>query len=439
MNELMEQVILDDVLRCGGCTDIGNLQRKPKTGLEKIIYLKKNLPLLDYVLDETVYYIFSSGLTTGDTESSNKLNEWLDKKNINGIPNRLVLKAGIRSALIDGCCGLRAYNGDIYTLERGYYATLTQRIDGIEQVIGYLARQDGKLFREKIELKKDYQSISEINERFQKDKLIFFDKSDFVSLRNDTSKLFGDSPLLRDEQRLNLLLSEYEHLNYDLDFDGPGRFILHVKDGVTTDDDASSSQLVNQSGGAQERRTGKALAEAERIALQIKKSSSDAVIALSNAFDREITHLPRVTKSTDDFFREWIRNEGVIIAQDIGISPSLLELGDISGNVSMEKIIDNAVTNTIIPMRENYAPQFSDLISRLAGVPDVKFDDYKLSQVENVNDVRQKVANMIRDISVAQKNAPSQDKEDLSEMLTDYLMNSLTDEAGRIAELNDKR
>lgn len=439
MNELMEQVILDDVLRCGGCTDIGNLQRKPKTGLEKIIYLKKNLPLLDYVLDETVYYIFSSGLTTGDTESSNKLNEWLDKKNINGIPNRLVLKAGIRSALIDGCCGLRAYNGDIYTLERGYYATLTQRIDGIEQVIGYLARQDGKLFREKIELKKDYQSISEINERFQKDKLIFFDKSDFVSLRNDTSKLFGDSPLLRDEQRLNLLLSEYEHLNYDLDFDGPGRFILHVKDGVTTDDDASSSQLVNQSGGAQERRTGKALAEAERIALQIKKSSSDAVIALSNAFDREITHLPRVTKSTDDFFREWIRNEGVIIAQDIGISPSLLELGDISGNVSMEKIIDNAVTNTIIPMRENYAPQFGDLIARLAQVPDVKFDDYKLSQVENVNDVRQKVANMIRDISVAQKNAPSQDKEDLSEMLTDYLMNSLTDEAGRIAELNDKR
>lgn len=439
MNEIIEQVILDDVLQCGGCTDIGRLDREKKTGLEKIIYLKKNLPLLDYVLDETVFYIFSNGLTTGDTESSNRLNDWLDKKNINGVPNRLILKAAVRNALVDGCCGLRAYEGDLYIIQRGYYATLTQRIDGIEQVVGFLTRQDGKLFRDKIELKKDYKSIAEINERFNKDKLIFLDKSEFVSIRNDTSELFGDSPLLRDEQRLNLLLSEYEHLNYDLDFDGPGRFILHVKDGVTTDDDASSSQLINQSGGAQERRTGKALAEAERIALQIKKSSSDAVIALSNAFDREITHLPRVTKSTDDFFREWIRNEGVIIAQDIGISPSLLELGDISGNVSMEKIIDNAVTNTIIPMRENYAPQFSDMISNLINVPRVKFDDYKLAQVENVNDVRQKVANMIRDISVAQKNAPSSDKDELSEMLTDYLMNSLTDEAGRIAELNDKR
>ena len=172
---------------------------------------------------------------------------------------------------------------------------------------------------------------------------------------------------------------------------------------------------------------------------QIKESSSDAVITLSNAFDKDITHLPRVTKSTDDFFREWIRNEGTIIAQDIGISPALLELGDISGNVSMEKIIDNAVTNTIIPMRENYASQFGDVVAQIAKVPKVYFDDYKLAQVENVNDVRQKVANMIRDISVAQKNAPSSDKDQLSAMLVDYLENSLTDEAGRIAELNDKR
>ena len=159
----------------------------------------------------------------------------------------------------------------------------------------------------------------------------------------------------------------------------------------------------------------------------------------SNAFDKQITHLPRVTKSTDDFFREWIRNEGTIIAQDIGISPALVEMGDISGNVSMEKIIDNAVTNTIIPMRENYASQFSDIVSAIVGVPKVYFDKYKLTQVENVNNVRQKVANMIRDISVATKNAPSEDKDHLSQMLVDYLENSLTDAEGNIAELNDKR
>lgn len=437
--EVAEQVILDDILACGGCCDIGGLKKNRLTGLEKINYLKKNLPLLDYVLNQTVYYIFSNGLTTGDTESSNRLNEWLNNKNVNGDPNLLTLKAGIKSALVDGCSGLRVYNNNLYKVERGYYATLTQRIDGIEQVVGYLIRSDGKLLRDKIELKKDYETLEEIMERFERNKLILLDKSNFICLRNDTSSLFGDSPLLRDEQRLSLLLSEYEHLNYDIEFDGPGRIVLHVSDGITTTDDASSSQLINQSGGAQTRRNDKALREAARVSKQIKESSSDAVITLSNAFDKTITHLPRVTKSTDDFFREWIRNEGTIIAQDIGVSPALLELGDISGNVSMEKIIDNAVTNTIIPMRESYAAQFGDAVARIAKVPKVYFDDYKLAQVENVNDVRQKVANMIRDISVAQKNAPSTDKDQLSAMLVDYLENSLTDEAGRIAELNDKR
>ena len=437
--EQVEQIILDDILKCGGCTDIGGLDRQQRCGIDKIHYLKTHLPLLDYVLDETVYYIFSNGLTTGDTESSNKLNDWLGRKNIQGDTNGAVLKSAVRNSLVDGCCGFRAYNGDIYRLDRGYYATLTQMTDGIEQVVAYLIRQDGKPLREHITLKRDYQTIEDIIERFQRDKLILLDNSEFCSLRNDTSSLFGDSPLLKDQLRLDLLVHEYEHLNYDIEFDGPGRIVLHVKDGITTDDDASSTQLINQSGGAQTMRNDKAKAEAARIANQIKESSSDAVIALSNAFDKDITHLPRVTKATDDFFREWIRNEGVIIAQDIGISPALLELGDVSGNVSMEKIIDNAVTNTIIPKRENYSEQFADIIARLAGVPTVKFDDYKLAQVENVNNVRQKVANMIRDISVAQKNAPSTDKEQLSALLVDYLENSLTDEAGRIAELNDKR
>lgn len=437
--EQAEQVILDDVLNCNQCSDIGNMPKRNLTGIDKIDYMKKNLPALDYVKNQTVYYIFSNGITTGEVESNNRLQAWLYQKNLNGVPNYLILQSAIGNAAVDGCCGIRVYEGNLYEVKRGYYANLTQRIDGIERVIGFLVRSDGKRFREHIELKKDYDSLAEIRERFNEDRLILLDSSNFVSLRNDTSSLFGDCPLERDELRLNLLISEYEHLNYDIDFDGPGRIVLHVDDGIVTDDDASSSQLVNQSGGAQERRNNKAILEAQRVSKQIKNSSSDAVIALSNAFDKEITHLPRVTKSTDDFFREWLRNEGTIIAQDIGISPALVELGDISGNVSMEKIIDNAVTNTIIPMRENYASQFSDIVASIVDVPKVYFDKYKLSQVENINNVRQKVANMIRDISVAQKNAPSTDKEQLSAMLVDYLENSLTDAEGNIAELNDKR
>lgn len=436
--EIVAQAILDEILNCSSCNDIGRKRAKLR-GIERIEYMKKNLPALDYVKQQAEHYIFSSGITTGDAETNDKLQNWLFSKNKNKDTNHSVLKSAIGNAMIDGCCGVRVYEGNLHEVKRGYYGVLTQRIDGIETVLAYLIRNDGKKIKEKYEFSDNFETFADFTKRLKEENLIMLDSDNFFTLRNTTSNIFGESPLLRDELRLNLLVSVYEHLNYDIDFDGPGRIVLHVDKGVTDGEDISSSALINQSGGAQERRNTKALQEAERIAKQIKNSSSDAVITLSNAFSDKITHLPRVTKSTDDFFREWIRNEGVILAQVIGISPALVELGDISGNVSMEKIIDNAVENTIIPWRENYSSQFSDVISRIVGVGKVYFDKYKLAQVENINTVRAKVANMIRDISVAEKNAPSDDKRDLSKLLVEYMSNSLTNEDGKIAELNDKR
>lgn len=439
MNEEMaKKELLEDILSCNQCSDIGH-KRKRLKGIDRIEYMKKSLPGLNYVKNQAVYFIFSNGLTTGDVETNEKLQDWLYSKNSNDVTNYSVLETAVGKALVDGCCGIRVYENSLHEVSRGYYAPLTQRVDGIEVTIAYLIRKDGKRIKQKFEIDVDFETFAEFEERLDKEGLILLDKDTFFTLRNDTSMLFGDSPLLKDSLRLELLLSTYEHLNDDLDFDGPGRLVLHVDDGINGGDDISSSQIVNQSGGAQERRNSKALQEARRIAKQIKGSTSDAVIVLSNAFSKGITHLPRITRSTDDFFRKWLENEGVIIAQAIGISPALVELGDISGNVSMEKIIDNAVTNTIIPMRENYASQFSDYVSKIVGVKKVYFDKYKLTQVENINNVRQKVANMIRDISVAEKNAPSEDKGKLSATLVEYLEGSLINKDGTLAELNDKR
>lgn len=437
--ETIKQVILDEILSCNPCNDIGWGSKSILTGMEKIEYYKKNLPGVIYVKDQAVNFIFSSGLTTGEEESNTRLQNWLFSKNLNSETNYSVLENAVGNALLDGACGVRVYDGNLYCVKRGYYAVLTQMTEGIEFIVGYLIREDGKTIRERIQLKKDYQSIREIYDRFSENKLILLDETNFINLRNSTDDVFGDSPLLRDEQRLALLISEYEHLNYDLDFDGPGRIVMFANDEITTDDDASSTQLVNKSGGALRSRNDKALLEAKRIAKEIKNSGSDAAIVLSNAFKDEIKHLPRVTKSTDDFFRDWIRNEGVILAQDIGISPSLIEIGDISGNVSMEKIIDNAIENTIIPIREKFAAQFSEPISRIVEVPKVYFDKYKLSQVEDINNVRQKVTTMIRDVANANKNSPSQDKEELSRMLVEYLAKSLEDSEGNITDLKDRR
>ena len=56
------------------------------------------------------------------------------------------------------------------------------------------------------------------------------------------------------------------------------------------------------------------------------------------------------------------------------MSPSLLELGNVSGNVSMTSIIDLAMTNSIVPLRERYAQQFSLFIANHLGVEKVYFN-----------------------------------------------------------------
>ena len=438
--ERAEQAILNDILRCNPCTDITQPIYIPEGDTERIRYYEKHLPLVAYVRDQAVNFIFSNGLTTGEEESNERLQNWLFKKNRNGVTNYDVFKDAVGNALWEGECGIREYEGDLYMVKRGFYAILTQVADGIEFVVGYLIREDGKeINKDTIKLKKDYQTISEIYERFADNKLILLDSSNFTNLRNSTAYLHGDPPPLRDEERLRLLLSEYQHLNHDLDYDGPGRILLHVDNGITATELAPTSEIVNQSQGAVTARNDEAVLEAKRLAKEIKGSGPDAVVVVSGAFRDKVTHLPRVTKSTDDFFREWIRNEGIILAQDIGISPSLIELGDISGNVSMEKIVDNAIENTIIPIRENFSSQTSDMFSRIAEVPKVYFDKYKLSQVEDINNVRQKVTTMIRDLANAQKNAPSEDKEVVSSMLVEYLAESLRDSEGNIADLKDRR
>ena len=157
--------------------------------------------------------------------------------------------------------------------------------------------------------------------------------------------------------------------------------------------DISTSTLMNENITAAGKRLENVKKEAARVGKDLKESSSDSVILLSQAFDKEITHLPRVTKATEFF--DWLKNDTFIIAQDFGMSPSLLELGGISGNVSMTSIIDNAIWNSIIPLREKYATQVSPFLVDKLDVSKVYFDMYELHQQENENTMRTQITNIM--------------------------------------------
>lgn len=393
--------LLEKMLSCNtACVDFNSFKfERPKSPLDKVDFYIKTLPSADYILSQMVNYIFSNSLTTGKIDGNGKLNEFLYRENGQDVTNYSVLKDAIKNAIAYGECGIRWNGNDIYMCETGTYAPLIYNDLGIKRVVGYVATKDGKQIGESVIDLSDFEVKDDITkdllQYFEDRDWLFLDKSEFRNIRNDTSKLHGESPFLHDELRLELLVTAYERLLHDLNYDGAGRLLMWARSGLVSDDinEMSTSMVMSTSMTSNIEREKKAKQELKKITKDIKESGSDSVILLSNAFDKEIIHLPRVTKATE--FLEWLKNEDIIVAQVLGIVPDLLGFGEMSGNVSMEKIIDNAMLNTIVPMREQYAVQFSSFIGNRLGVDKIYFDKYELEQAEDENAMRTKVVNMM--------------------------------------------
>lgn len=389
--------ILEDMLECNACTDVSPLpKRKWGDGLAKVDEYMRVLPGADYVLTQTLNYMFSNGLTTGSIKQDEELNKFLYRKNAKQTLNKDELRNAIGMAITHGASGLRWLNGDVYQYKWGTYRILTLKKNGIESVLGYLIKKDGSRVPPiKFDFKK-YEEYEDFIRDLDEQNLILLDTKEFMVIRNDTSLPYGHSPLLADEARLDLLTAVYERLNYDIRYDGPGRIIIRPKDGLAGGDennDVSTANVLQGALAGQVKSKEALLKEAKRVANQIKNSASDSVIVLSNAFDKDIDHLERVTKATEFF--TWIKNDTLVLAQDFGMAPSLLELGGVSGNVSMTSIIDTAMVNTIVPLREKYSEQFSAFISDKIGCEKIYFNKYDMKQNEDENTMRTKIVNIM--------------------------------------------
>lgn len=431
-----EEKVLHKMLECNtNCADIGSFEpSEHDDGLGQIEYYLEALPMIGYVKSQLVNYIFSNGMTAGGVSEDEKLHEFLYRTNAQNETNYSVLRDAVGNASVYGECGVHWHEGNIYTAKTGTYAPVTWMREGVEEVTGYLLSTKGEnITRLKVELPEDG-STKDILYELAKQDLMLLDTSDFVNLRNDTSTLYGDSPLLRESLRLDLLVTAYERLNYDLKYDGPGRLLLRPKDNIVSDDnDISTATIMNQSMSAREKRSRRALDEVERVGKAIKDSSSDSVILVSNAFSDKIERLERVTKATE--FLEWINKEGEIVASVMGLPPSLLEQGDLSGNVSMTRIIDNAMTNSIIPQREHYATQLSPMISGHLGLSKIYFAKYTLQSEDSEEQKRLKVTTAIQQLAYSLEKYDSDEVKSVIDSMAKMLEYNLHDSVGGIVEL----
>lgn len=393
--ESLETEILSDMLECGNCVDAGTFTIPKESGLAQVEHLIKVLPGIGYIQNLLIDYIFSNGLTTGNITQDEVLKDFLFSRNMRGDTNLAVLKDVVGDAALYGEQGLRWYRGNLYRVKCGKYAALTDTVDGIKYPATWFTSDDGRYISETDLKVGDFDTLEELFQRISEQKLILLDNSEFVNVRNNTDHLHGESPLLSDQLRVKLLEAVYSRLNYDIEYDGPGRLILRPKDGYVTGDinEVDTTQIVNQSMASSGSRLEKAKKEVAKVGKEIRDSRSDDVILLSNAFDKDITHLERVTKATQFF--DWLENEGAIIAQAIGLPPSLLEMGKVSGNVSMQRILDNAMENAIVPLREKYAAQISPLLSSKLGIDKVYFGKYQLASAPDRETMRMKVAEIM--------------------------------------------
>lgn len=406
----MNAIVLDDLVNCNtSCKDSGGF----KTTLPKqlhiedaLCWLYENVPTLPYIIQRIVDFVFSDGLTTGDIDQDEKLDEWLFAKNINGVTNNSILTESIKEALIYGKNGIR-WLGDkdgegIINVASKRFAPLTEENTeyyGFNNTIGYImSMDDRKMWETDVKAIKFDRGLFESRGIIaDTDKrILILSKEELLSLRYDPTTDDGNSPLRRDKLRVKLLCAVFERLNYDIEYDGPGRIILRLKEGWASgsDGEASTSEVLrNQTKSEREKRIRAAKNEVEQLGKQIKESSSDSVLLLSNLFDSDIEKLPRNTQAID--FMDWLSTAGEIICQVYGIPPVLFNLGDISGNVSMEALIDNAMVNAIIPIRERFATQISTFVAPKIGVEKIYFDKYKMKQAEDENDKRAKVVDQI--------------------------------------------
>lgn len=433
--------VLDDILKqmleCSAC-DIAVPREKRKEGLEKADRYMEILPGADYVLTQTLNYIFSNGITTGSINEDIPLKDFLYRKNEKENTNLSELRNIIGMAITHGASGMRWDSGNIYQYKWGTYRVLTYMDNGIEKVLGYVVSKKGEkvpYFDLRDATIAEYEDF--IRNLDQRD-LMLLSTDEFMVMRNDTSYTYGLSPLLRDEARLDLMTAVYERLNYDIRYDGPGRIIIRPKDGYAEGGDGnevSTSTVLKDSLEGEDKRVERVKAEVKRIAEEMKNSRSDSVIVLSNAFDKDITHLPRVTKATE--FLEWLENDTAILAQDMGMAPSLLELGHISGNVSMTSILDNSMLNTIVPLREKYATQFSSFLAHHLGVTKIYFNLYEMQQAEDENSVRTKWVNMMAQLN-AMTDGEGNIRPEALDLFGDYaqmLKENITNENGVLEEL----
>lgn len=373
--------------------------------LEDIERLALDLPDIDYILDNIVNYMFTNYLTTEDFDKDKVLRDYLYKLNFNGQRNYDVLKQVAKGYRKYGYYGLLntgeglvgIHPKDILACVIDYpkkpvlRQTLTYLIKNTNVFVTPFDRKTGNNRPVTDYSADDIQKILENPEEYKNEVLVVTDK-EFACVRIDTSQVFCMSPLLKDRKRVELILNILNRMNYDISRNGIGTIALQAKDtleeqieeSVEQGTSFSSGELLDMGRTAKGERTKKIIEDMNAFAEKLSETEFNDAIVYSGNF-QNLEQLERDTKATDflDYLSQYVP---AIICQMFGVPARLFDLNKTVSNIGTYSIIDNAMKNTIIPMRDHFLGQIIHILQNVTNLSEhIKFDSYEFTNNYNYN------------------------------------------------------
>lgn len=373
--------------------------------LEDIERLALDLPDVDYILDNIVNYMFTNYLTTEDFDKDKVLRDYLYKLNFNGQRNYDVLKQVAKGYRKYGYYGLLntgeglvgIHPKDILACVIDYpkkpvlRQTLTYLIKNTNVFVTPFDRKTGNNRPVTDYSAEDIQKIIENPEEYKNEVLVVTDK-EFACVRIDTSQVFCMSPLLKDRKRVELILNILNRMNYDISRNGIGTIALQAKDTLEEQIEESVEQGTAFTGGelldmgrtAKSERTKKIIEDMNAFAEKLSETEFNDAIVYSGNF-QNLEQLERDTKATDflDYLSQYVP---AIICQMFGVPARLFDLNKTVSNIGTYSIIDNAMKNTIIPMRDHFLGQVIHILQNATNLSEhIKFDSYEFTNNYNYN------------------------------------------------------
>lgn len=373
--------------------------------LEEIEQLALDLPDVDYILDNIVNYMFTNYLTTDNFEKDEDLRKFLYDHNFNGQRNYDVLKQVAKGYRKYGYYGILATKEGLVGIHpKDILACVIDypKMPVLRQNLTYLIKKSDYYRTPYVQktgnprVASDYSEddIKEIlkdPEKYKNDVMVVTN-DEFACVRLDTSQVFCMSPLLKDRKRVELILNILNRMNYDISRNGIGTIALQAKDtleeqieeSVEQGSAFSSGELLDMGRTAKAERTQKIVEDMNAFAEKLSETEFNDAIVYSGNF-QNLEQLERDTKATDflDYLSQYVP---AIICQMFGVPARLFDLNKTVSNIGTYSIIDNAMKNTIIPMRDHFLGQIVHLLQQATGLEEhIKFDSYEFTNSYNYN------------------------------------------------------